>query len=175
MNAGSTSKALKLKIKYFYPVSISLIIILSFSIVSVVWANEDKMVKMDPEISCDRVGSLSEGGGNATVWTEWTPRLRASNRPRTTDQAKDGACSRSRDLEGKGVGSKQRPRIGSDGYLSSSSHCCPGEGGAGASRVHGTVLWHIQGPIEVVHVHQWIQILRLCWAQHMGLYPIGLA
>lgn len=65
--------------------------------------------------------------------------------------------------------------MGSYGYLSSPSHCCSGEGSAGASRVHGTVPRHIQGPIEVVHIHQRIQILGLCGAQHMGFYTVGLA
>lgn len=48
------------------------------------------------------------GGGNADVWTEWTPRLRGSNSPRTTDEAKDGACSMSQDLEGKEGGLKAK-------------------------------------------------------------------
>lgn len=52
---------------------------------------------------------MREGGvGNADVWTEWTPRLRGSNRPRTTDEAKDGACSMSQDLEGKKGGLKAK-------------------------------------------------------------------
>lgn len=68
-------------------------------------------------------------------------------------QAKDEICSLASGLVGK-VGSERRPRVGSYGYLSSSSHCCSGEGSTGASGVHGTILWHIQGPIEVVHVHQ---------------------
>lgn len=73
------------------------------------------------------------------------------------------------------MGSERRPRVGSYGYLSSSSHCCSGEGSAGASGVHGAILWHIQGPIEVVHIHQRVQILGFRWAQHVGLYTIGLA
>lgn len=60
-------------------------------------------------------------------------------------------------------------------YLGSSGCSRPGKGSAGASRVHGAVLWHIQGPIEVIHVHQWVQSLGLCRTQHMGLHTIGLA
>lgn len=64
---------------------------------------------------------------------------------------------------------------GSHRYLCSPSCSSPGEGGTGAGGVHGTVVRHVQGPIQVVHVHQRVQCLGLCGAQHMGLHAVRLA
>lgn len=36
-----------------------------------------------------------------------------------------------------------------------------GQGGAGARWVHGAILWYIQSSIQIVNVHQRIQVLGL--------------
>lgn len=60
-------------------------------------------------------------------------------------------------------------------YLRPPGGGSPGEAGAGAGRVHGTVVRHVQGPVEVLHVHQRIQSLGFPGAQHMGLDAIDPA
>lgn len=60
-------------------------------------------------------------------------------------------------------------------YLCSPGSGGPGESGTGARGVHGAVLWHVQRPVEVIHIHQRIQCLGLRRAQHVGLHAVGLA
>lgn len=43
------------------------------------------------------------------------------------------------------------------------------QGGAGPRRVHGAIFGDVQGPVQVVHVHQRIQVLGLSRGQDVGL------
>ena len=76
----------------------------------------------------------------------------------------------------------RRPRLGAGGpgdrrrsYLRPPGSGSPGEAGAGAGGVHGTVVRHVQCPVEVLHVHQRIQSLGFPGAQHVGLDAIDPA
>lgn len=78
-------------------------------------------------------------------------------------------------LRQEGWAGSRGPRAGRPLYLCSAGSGGPGEGGTGAGGVHGAVMRHVQGPVEVFHIHQRIQCLGLCRAQHVGLHAIGLA
>lgn len=51
----------------------------------------------------------------------------------------------------------------------------PAQGGAGPRRVHGAVLGDVQGSVQVVHVHQRIQVLGLGGGQDVGLDAVDFA
>ena len=58
-------------------------------------------------------------------------------------------------------------------YLGSPGGRSSAQRGAGARRVHGAVLRHIQGSVQIINVHQRIQVLGLGRWQHMGLDSVN--
>ena len=61
------------------------------------------------------------------------------------------------------------------GYRGAAGRGCPGQRGAGPGWVHGAVLGDVECPVQVVHVHQRVQVLGLRRGQHVGLDTVHLA
>lgn len=64
--------------------------------------------------------------------------------------------------------------------LQQTHHGAPGRGGsaqrgAGPRWVHGPVFGDIQGPVQIVHVHQRVQVLGLSRGQDVGFDAINFA
>lgn len=128
----------------------------------------------------ERASCIPAGWGLRGERTSWTDR---SGRPAWAGAGQGLGSPLTRGLSAEGArvpgqeGQAQSggPRAGRRSYLRPPRGGRPGEAGAGASGVHGTVVRHVQGPVEVLHVHQRIQSLGFPRAQHVGLDAIDLA
>lgn len=60
-------------------------------------------------------------------------------------------------------------------YRGSPGRGSSGQGGAGSRRVHGAVFWYVQRSVQIVHVHQGVQVLGLSRRQHVGLDTVHFA
>lgn len=136
-------------------------------------------LKSKGEEICGRF-AIPAGWGLWGEWTSWTDRSgwlawagagQGLGSPLARGLSAEGAHVPGQEGQAQSGG----PRAGRRSYLRPPRGGGPGEAGAGAGGVHGTVVWHVQGPVEVLHVHQRIQSLGFPGAQHVGLDAVDLA